>query len=519
MELSHELAVSISEAATVRDAFGVALRRICDQAGWAAGMAWMPNSEGSGLELKAEWFEPSPPVSEFVHSSRRMTFAPDEGLPGAVWATGNSTWMSDLSEAKAFLRGLEAEKAGLRAAAGVPVLAGTECVAVLEFFLTERRREDQALLEAIFAAASHLGSFIRQKQAEDLLRASEERFRSLAETASDAIVSAGRSGTISFSNGKAERLFGYPSGGLLGQPIAVLMPERYRQDHLRGFQRYLDTGVPKIIGTTLELWARRADGTEFPVELSLACSSGVDESETTFTAIVRDSTQRKTLERMRDTFLHAVSHDLRGPLAAVLALTSMLEREVVDGEGLPPERRREVVVRLRSSVEKMRRLINDVLDLERLNHGAVTPMRRPTDVAALTEEVLAGLDVPTDRPLHVDTEPAVVSVDPVQVERIVENMVTNCLRHTADHTPIWVRVRVEEGGVRIEVDDAGAGVPEAERESIFQPFQQSRQPGGLGIGLSIVARFAELHGGKAWVEERPGGGAAFRVFLPDEATE
>src|SRR5438093_10982112 len=135
MELSHELAVSISEAATVRDAFGVALRRICDHAGWAAGMAWMPNTEGSDLELKAEWYEPSPPVTEFVLSSHRMTFAPDEGLPGAVWAAGSPTWMSDLSEAKAFLRGLEAEKAGLRAAAGVPVLAGSECVAVLEFFL------------------------------------------------------------------------------------------------------------------------------------------------------------------------------------------------------------------------------------------------------------------------------------------------------------------------------------------------------------------------------------------------
>ena len=170
---------------------------------------------------------------------------------------------------------------------------------------------------------------------------------------------------------------------------------------------------------------------------------------------------------------------------------------------------------MRSSVDKMRRLINDVLDLERLDHGGASPLRLRTDVGALTEEILAGLDVPPERSLSIETEPVVVSVDPVQVERIVENLVTNCIRHTPAEAPIWVRVRAAGGAVLIEVDDAGNGIPEAERELIFQPFQQSRRPGGLGIGLSIVARFAELHGGRAWVEDRPGGGAAFRVLLPD----
>jgi PAS domain S-box-containing protein len=515
MELSHDLAVSISEAATVHGAFAASLRQICGHAGWAVGMAWTPNARGDALEWQAGWSEPSPGLSGFVSSGRRMTFAPNEGLPGRVWASGAPAWTSDLREAEAFLGTPSAEQAGLKAALGIPVLAGIDCVAVLEFFLADRREEDQVLLESISAAAAQLGSFIRQKQAEDLLRASEERFRMLAETANDGIVSAGPAGTITYCNRQAEGMFGYPAGGLMGQPITALMPERYREDHLRGFRRYLDTGVPKILGTTLELSARRADGTEFPVELSLAGSPPEAEGDPTFTAIVRDTTQRKTLERMRDTFLHAVAHDLRGPLSAVLALTSVLEGDAwQERTTLSPDRRKEVLTRLRSSVEKMRRLINDVLDLERLDHGGATPMRRPTDVGALAQEVLAGLDVPTERSVEIETEPLVASVDPVQVERIVENLIANCLRHTPATSPIWVRVRAAEGGVRIEVDDGGAGVPEAERESIFQPFQQSRSPGGLGIGLSIVARFAELHGGRAWVEERPGGGAAFRVFLP-----
>jgi signal transduction histidine kinase len=129
-------------------------------------------------------------------------------------------------------------------------------------------------------------------------------------------------------------------------------------------------------------------------------------------------------------------------------------------------------------------------------------------------EQLAGRSVTVDAPS------VTVSVDRPKVERIVENLVANMARHTAPGVPVWVRVRGKEGGVLISVEDAGPGVPPQFRSVIFEPFQQG--PGvpeprpGVGIGLSLVARFAELHGGHAWVEERPGGGSSFKVFLPSE---
>ena len=120
--------------------------------------------------------------------------------------------------------------------------------------------------------------------------------------------------------------------------------------------------------------------------------------------------------------------------------------------------------------------------------------------------------------VEVETWPITAAVDVPKVERIVENLLVNAAKHTPPATRVWVRVRREGEGVLIVVEDEGPGVPEELRQAVFEPFLQGRQldPNrpGTGIGLSLVARFAGLHGGKVWVEERPGGGSSFKVFLP-----
>ena len=124
-----------------------------------------------------------------------------------------------------------------------------------------------------------------------------------------------------------------------------------------------------------------------------------------------------------------------------------------------------------------------------------------------------------DHPIRRNIEEGVLAeVDSPQVERIVENLVTNAIRYTPPGTPIWVTVRTENGGALIIVEDAGPGVPEELRRTIFEPFRQGNESvkhnPGVGIGLSLVSRFAEIHGGRAWVDEREGGGASFKVYLP-----
>ena len=132
---------------------------------------------------------------------------------------------------------------------------------------------------------------------------------------------------------------------------------------------------------------------------------------------------------------------------------------------------------------------------------------------AVTEE----LETPERARIHLELDDVLISIDHPQAERIIENLVLNALTHTPSDSPVWIRTCARDGGVLVTVDDAGPGVPEHLHRAIFEPFRQAditEHAPGVGIGLSLVARFADIHGGRAWVEDRPEGGASFRVFLP-----
>jgi signal transduction histidine kinase len=164
--------------------------------------------------------------------------------------------------------------------------------------------------------------------------------------------------------------------------------------------------------------------------------------------------------------------------------------------------------------------VNDLLDLDRLSRGLVEPVLRPTDVGALVRSLAEGSELLHGRKVQIDTAPVVIPIDGAKVERIVENLLGNTAKHTPPEATVWVRVEAVDDGALIRVEDDGPGVPPDLREQIFEPFLQgtsraSHSP-GVGVGLTLVARFAQIHGGRAWVQEREGGGASFRVFLPAE---
>ena len=229
----------------------------------------------------------------------------------------------------------------------------------------------------------------------------------------------------------------------------------------------------------------------------------------------RETAERlRTVDEMKNAFLAAVSHELRTPLSSILGFAMTLDREEMT---LQPEESRELLRRLAMNARKLDRLLSDLLDLDRLNRGIVEPRRRPTDVGALVRRSVDECDFLGGREVRVDAEALLVSIDGPKVERIVENLLANAAKHTPPDTPVWVRAGRAEEGVLLVVEDAGPGVPENLRSSIFEPFNHGTpvtHAPGTGIGLSLVARFAELHGGRAWVEDRPGGGASFRVYLP-----
>src|SRR6266550_633880 len=237
---------------------------------------------------------------------------------------------------------------------------------------------------------------------------------------------------------------------------------------------------------------------------------------------LRDSEQRereaaerlRALDEMKNTFLAAVSHELRSPLTSILGLSLTLER----APDMRTDDRGDLLRRLATNARKLDQLLKDLLDIDRLNRGIVEPQYRLTDVGALARRTIESLDALAGRDVIAEAESVMVAVDPAKVERVVENLLMNAARHTAVDRRIWLRVTPLDEGVLIKVEDDGPGVPAELRDAIFEPFRQgptaSPHAPGTGIGLSLVARFAELHGGRAWVAERDGGGASFRVFIP-----
>jgi signal transduction histidine kinase len=221
----------------------------------------------------------------------------------------------------------------------------------------------------------------------------------------------------------------------------------------------------------------------------------------------------RELDDMKTAFLQAISHDLRTPLTTILGSALTLERDDLD---LSPEDTRDLARRIAGNSRRLSRLLTNLLDLDRMSRGVVEPNRRFSDLGSIARAALEGVQL-DGRVLRLDAAPVRADVDAAQVERIVENLVANAMRYTPPGTPIDVSIGPADGGVLIQVDDRGPGVPEAIRGQIFEPFGQGNatepHAPAVGIGLSLVARFAQLHGGRAWVEDRIGGGASFRVWL------
>ena len=230
------------------------------------------------------------------------------------------------------------------------------------------------------------------------------------------------------------------------------------------------------------------------------------------------STGLRELNDVKDTLLHAVSHDLKGPLAGIIGAMQTIRRD--EELHLTADEREALYQVIEHSGRKMNRLIDDLLDLDRIDRGKLHPQREPTDVGALARRVVGDTAQLTDHPVRVRADAVLVDVDPAKVERVVENLLVNAARHTPPGTAVLVDVAANTDGIELIVEDHGPGVPDELKTVLFEPFRQgeSSSAGGMGIGLSLVQRFAELHGGSAHVDDAAGGGARFVVTLPGDVT-
>jgi signal transduction histidine kinase len=220
----------------------------------------------------------------------------------------------------------------------------------------------------------------------------------------------------------------------------------------------------------------------------------------------------RELDATKNTFISAVAHDLRAPLATISGFSQALLQRLSD---FSEDEVRDILERIGGNAERMSRMLANLLDLDRLERGDIEASLVQVDLSDLVLRIVHGLEL--DREIHVDRGHVMAWVDEVLMERVIENLILNALRHTPQTAAVWIHLARRPNGAEISVEDEGPGVPDEQKQLIFEAFKRGGNGAavGTGLGLFLVTRFSELHGGKAWVEDRPGGGAVFRVFVPD----
>ncbi|WDT80367.1 MAG: PAS domain S-box protein [Candidatus Manganitrophus sp.] len=291
----HAITRILAESGTLAETAPKILQVICETLAWDLGIFWKTNDQVRVLTCIETWRPSSAGLSKFEAISREKIFWPDEGLPGRVLTGGSPIWLTDVTEAAGFVRMAQAAEAGFHSALAFPIRSGEGIAGVMEFFSREVRRSDHELLEMLSNIGSQIGQFIDRKESEKALRESETRKRAIMESALDCMITVDHEGRIIEFNPAAERTFGYSRGELLGQNLAErIIPPHLRKRHRDAFARYLETGAGPVLNQRIETTGMRADGSEFPVELTIIRIPL--EGPAVFQGFLRDITERKQAE-------------------------------------------------------------------------------------------------------------------------------------------------------------------------------------------------------------------------------
>jgi PAS domain S-box-containing protein len=382
---------------------------------------------------------------------------------------------------------------------------------------------------------------IAREQAAQAAKA-ESRFRELLEAAPDGILEVDQSGSIVLCNAATEKLFGYQREELLGRPVEMLIPEGSHAAHRQHRTNYWNRPIPRPMGKSLTLHAQRKDGSRFPVEISLSPVRSDDGFRVT--AIIRDVTDRKIAEeqiravnqqlqqrnqeveranRLKSEFLASMSHELRTPLHTILGFTELLEEEV---DGPLNERQKRFVSHVHQDAQHLLELINDILDLSKIEAGKLELRFEVFDTREAVEEVVASLQGRADpKNLVVENRIAAgvaVKADRVRFKEIFYNLLSNAVKFTLEGGRIEIDSRLCDLGLCFSVKDTGIGIPKREQASIFDKFYQvgSTTKGvreGTGLGLAITRQLVEMHGGGISVESEPGKGSTFSFTVPQDS--
>ncbi|MBI4781725.1 MAG: PAS domain S-box protein [Oscillatoriophycideae cyanobacterium NC_groundwater_1537_Pr4_S-0.65um_50_18] len=353
---------------------------------------------------------------------------------------------------------------------------------------------------------------------QEALQISQARFAGILDIAEDAIISLDRNQHITLFNQGAEKIFGYLAAEVIGQPLDILLPERFVYIHRQHITDFRQSPVQsRRMAERREIYGRRKDGSEFPAEASISRLNL--NTEMLFTVFLQDITDRKQIDRMKDEFVSVVSHELRTPLTSIYGSLAMLASGLLEADSEQGKRMLHIAV---DSTDRLVRLINDILDIERIESGKVRMEKQCCNVADLAIKAVNGVQGLADKVkvnLSISTLSISLWADPDRIVQTLTNLLSNAIKFSAAGSTVWLTVQQQGQHILFTVKDQGRGIPADKLERIFERFQQvdssdARNHEGTGLGLAICRSIVQQHDGQIWVESVLGEGSTFYFTVP-----
>lgn len=506
---------SSPEIATMR-----ILEALCVSQGWDAALRWEVNEERDRLEFCSAWGAPGRAAESMFQESAGLTLTDALDLPGRVWQYGRPVWISDLTSLSPSPRAEAARRHGMVSACAVPVRVGNKVVGVLEFYCHFCLRENREAMAAVETVASSLGQMLARSQERERSEKLYRQQQILLESVADGICGLDSQGRVSFANPAAARLLGASVPSLIGKPLHALLHGSSSSSPQCRDDCALLCAIGGPSATSGEDTIFRSDGTSLPVEYAL---SPIPDKERFSASVLsfRDISHRTALDRLKNEFISTVSHELRTPLTSIRGALGLLTLDIQSRTNDKAANLLRIAV---ANSERLMSLINEILDLERLQSGLEPVAFQPVQLAQIVRQAIDDMRPVADAAgVRITHEPSEVEIagNPERLAQVLTNLLSNAIKFSPPDSTVSIVLCTAADGVTLSVTDGGRGIPADKLESIFGRFHQvdssdSRQKGGTGLGLAICRTIVQQHAGRIWAERNAVRGSTFRVFLPYE---
>ncbi|HUB19313.1 MAG TPA: PAS domain S-box protein [Acidobacteriaceae bacterium] len=519
--LRIQLVVSqiIAETTSIDEGLTRVLEALCTTFTCEFAALWNVDDIQHSIRPRATWFAKGRSSDDLRHETESLVLSRGQGLPGIVWSLGKSCWIPDLRQHPAFLRRTAARLDGYVSGWAVPVRVGNQVIAVVECFSRQFVREDPDLMTTVETVCGSVGQFMARAGQEVRVRQLDRQKAVILNSVADGIVGVDSTNRIAFVNPAAARMLECNESELIGGRVHELLhPPIAGCDSSCLTRRAFQTAE----GASGQDVYFRGNGRSFPVEFSLMPM--IEEGESVGSVLsFRDISQRYALDHMKDEFISTVSHELRTPLTSIRGALGLLSAGLL---GDVSEKATSLLRIAVANSDRLVRLINDILDLERMTSG-----RSPLAFRRLSLDDLVRQSIDTMQPvadaeevyLSSDCNSVFIEADADRLLQVLTNLLSNAIKFSPPRSTVRIVAVRASDGVTVSVIDEGRGVPADKLESIFDRFQQvdasdSRQKGGTGLGLAICRTIVQQHGGRIWAEQNGPRGAIFRFFLPERAS-